>query len=594
MQGKIVLNKLPQELVNQIAAGEVIERPASIVKELIDNSIDANAKRIQIKISNGGIDLIEVSDDGIGIPKENIGNVFDTHTTSKISSLEDLNNLLTMGFRGEALSTIVAVSKVKLLSKYSEEEIANEVVFKDSGEKVVKSAAREGGTLVSVENIFGNIPARRKFLKSAQTEYKKILEVLIPYFLIYPNIHFTLIKDSRVILDLVNIPNSKSNSVEKERLNTLLKEEYVSRMLKVFFDGGGTKISGFVAHPSDHQRKATNQYVFVNRRPIKDMGISRAVYQGMDRYIPHGDKVSFILLIDINPNLVDINVHPRKEEVRFLNPFRVYSSVEEAVRKAVESVTSFKVENRAFNVSDTPKSKIYASRDISFAKNRGSSVQESLLFSKEALSEISYREYVQHKQSNDELSIRNIFQVFNKYIVIEFNEDILWIVDQHAAAERITFEKLKKSKKESFELQKLLVPFEIEMSEVEIAGMEELKEFFTELGFEYEIKNGKVHILCTPVEFVNADFKKIFEEIFALSDDIRNISKEILRLKEDIYATMACHGSVRSGQILRREEMVDIYKKIIECENPYSCPHGRPVVWKMKLSEIDMNFERTY
>lgn len=598
MQERIVLNKLPQELVNQIAAGEVIERPASVVKELIDNSIDANAKKVQIKIVNGGMDLIEVSDDGIGIPKENIGNVFDAHTTSKISSLEDLNNLLTMGFRGEALSTIVAVSKVKLISKYMQEEIANEIFFKDSGEKILRSAAREGGTVVTVENIFGNIPARRKFLKSAQTEYKKILEILIPYFLVYPNIHFTLIKDSKIVYDLPAIQNSKPNSVEKERLNTLLKEEYVSRMLKVFFDGGGTRISGFVAHPSDHQKKASNQYIFVNRRPIKDMGISRAVYQGMSRYIPHGEKVSFVLLLDIKPDLVDVNVHPRKEEVRFLNPFRVYSAVEESVRKAVENATSYRIENRDFGVSTIPQSKVYAPRDISFGKSRGSSVQESLLFSKEALSQSSYESNTHvedfRTQENTPSSIRNIFQIFNKYIVIEFDEEVLWIVDQHAAAERITFEKLKKNQKVNLELQKLLVPFEIEMSEIEIIGMEELREFFTKIGFEYEIQDNKVYISSAPVEFIKTDFKRFFEEIFSLSDDIRNISKEILRLEEDIYATMACHGSVRSGQLLRREEMIDIYKKLIDCENPYSCPHGRPAVWKMKLSEIDMNFERTY
>ncbi|PKN02799.1 hypothetical protein CVU76_02105 [Candidatus Dojkabacteria bacterium HGW-Dojkabacteria-1] len=598
MQERIVLNKLPQELVNQIAAGEVIERPASVVKELIDNSIDANAKKVQIKIVNGGMDLIEVSDDGIGIPKENIGNVFDAHTTSKISSLEDLNNLLTMGFRGEALSTIVAVSKVKLISKYMQEEIANEIFFKDSGEKILRSAAREGGTVVTVENIFGNIPARRKFLKSALTEYKKILEILIPYFLVYPNIHFTLIKDSKIVYDLPAIQNSKPNSVEKERLNTLLKEEYVSRMLKVFFDGGGTRISGFVAHPSDHQKKASNQYIFVNRRPIKDMGISRAVYQGMSRYIPHGEKVSFVLLLDIKPDLVDVNVHPRKEEVRFLNPFRVYSAVEESVRKAVENATSYRIENRDFGVSTIPQSKVYAPRDISFGKSRGSSVQESLLFSKEALSQSSYESNTQIQNFSTQdvtpSSIRNIFQIFNKYIVIEFDEEVLWIVDQHAAAERITFEKLKKNQKVNLELQKLLVPFEIEMSEIEIIGMEELREFFTKIGFEYEIQDNKVYISSAPVEFIKTDFKRFFEEIFSLSDDIRNISKEILRLEEDIYATMACHGSVRSGQLLRREEMIDIYKKLIDCENPYSCPHGRPAVWKMKLSEIDMNFERTY
>lgn len=602
MHNKVVLNKLSQDLVNKIAAGEVIERPASVVKELVDNSIDAGADRIAVKVVDGGIDLIEVSDNGMGIPRENLENVFDSHTTSKISSFDDLNNLLTMGFRGEALSTIVAVSKVKLLSKYTDDGIASEISFNDKGERVIKSSAREAGTVVSVENIFGNVPARRKFLKSSQTEYKKILEILVPYFLIYPNIHFSVIKDGKTVIDLKGNTSLKKHNIDKDRVKSLLKEEYVDRMLKVFFDGGGTKISGFIGHPSDHQKK-TIQYIFINGRPVRDNGIVRAVYQGMERYIPHGERVPFILLVEIRPDLVDVNVHPRKEEVRFLNPFRVYSAVEEAVKKAVSGATSYKVESREFFPTYTPSnnSKVYTPRDIHISSGKGSSVQDSLLFSKEALSESSYVGYEQKEKyiqssvkDSEDLSIRNIFQIFNKYIVLEFNEDILWIIDQHAAAERITFEKLKKSKKESIEQQKLLVPFEIEMSETELAGMEELKELFSETGFEYEIQNGKVYMYSTPVEFVNTDFKKFFAEIFALSDDIRNISKEIERLKEDIYATMSCHGSVRSGQSLHREEMLDIYKKLIKCDNPYSCPHGRPAVWKMKLSDIDMNFERTY
>jgi len=192
---KYVLNELSQDVVNKIAAGEVVERPASVVKELVDNSIDAGATKIQIKVVNGGIDLIEVSDNGSGIPKESLADIFKPHTTSKISSLEDLNNLLTMGFRGEALSTIVSVSDVVLSSKYIDSDSAFEIEYKEVNDFNIKKTARESGTVVTVKNIFANIPARRKYLKTAQTEYKKILDILYPYFLIYPNIHFTLIKD---------------------------------------------------------------------------------------------------------------------------------------------------------------------------------------------------------------------------------------------------------------------------------------------------------------------------------------------------------------------------------------------------------------
>lgn len=598
---KITLNTLPQDIVNQIAAGEVVERPASVVKELVDNSIDANSTKIQIKIENGGIDLIEVSDNGVGIPQENLGRVFMPHTTSKISSLEDLNTLLTMGFRGEALSTIQSVANVNLISKYIDSDVAGEILFKSVNDFSIKKAARESGTVVRVKNIFGNIPARKKFLKTAQTEYKKILDVLYPYFLIYPNIHFTVVKDSKTVIDLKEIKDSKENTVVKERVDEILKEDFVKRMLKVFYDGSGVKISGLTGHPSDHQKRSNHQYIFVNRRPIWDSGIVRAVLSGYERYIPHGERVPFLLLIDIRPDLIDVNVHPRKEEIRFLNPFRAYSAVEEAVKKALSTTMSYKLESEYKpSTTQTPslvntdfQGKRYKSKDISFKQTQSGSVRDSLLFSKEVLDDTSY---IKDDAQQDDLntSFRNIFQIFNKYIVIEFENETLWIVDQHAAAERITFEKLKDSKAIKSEQQNLLVPISIKFSEKEIVVLDELKGFFNDLGFEYLIQKEGIEILSTPVEFVGADFRKLFDEIFELSEDISYISKNIDRLREDILATISCHGSVRSGQSLHREEMIDIYKKLIKCENPYSCPHGRPAVWKLRLSDIDSNFERTY
>ena len=239
---KYVLNELSQDVVNKIAAGEVVERPASVVKELVDNSIDAGTTKIQIKVVNGGIDLIEVTDNGSGIPKESLADIFKPHTTSKLSSLDDLNNLLTMGFRGEALSTIVSVSDVVLASKYMDSDSAFEIEYRGINDFSIKKTARESGTVVTVKNIFANIPARRKYLKTAQTEYKKILDILYPYFLIYPNIHFTLIKDEKKVFDLINLPNTKAGDISKERVKEVLKGEFTDRMLKLFFNGNGIEI----------------------------------------------------------------------------------------------------------------------------------------------------------------------------------------------------------------------------------------------------------------------------------------------------------------------------------------------------------------
>ena len=599
-----ILNTLPQELVNQIAAGEVIERPASVVKELIDNSIDANSTKIQIRIENGGIDLIEISDNGVGIPQESLNEIFKSHTTSKISSLEDLNNLLTMGFRGEALSTILSVSQVELISKYEGSETASMITFRSFNDFDITKAARESGTVVSVKGLFEKIPARRKFLKTPQTEYKKILDILIPYFLIYPNIHFSVIKDSKLVIELPKILDSKPNSLEIERVKKVLKDEYIDRMIKVFYDGNGIKISGFTAHPSDHQKRYSNQYIFVNSRPIWDSGIAKAVLTGYERYIPFGEKVPYILLIDINPDQIDINVHPRKEEIRFLNPFRIYSSISEAIQRAISTVTTNRVESQFRSADFKPSSenifsqnsgKTYSSKDITFKPNQSNSVKDSMLFSQEVLNDTGYiKSNKDDKFLETNKRIRNIFQIFNKYLVIEFEDNSLWIMDQHAVAERITFEKLLNSKDVKLEQQNFLVPITLEYSINEITQFENLKDFFSQLGFKYNINNSLINIESVPVEFINADLKLLFDEVFALGDEKGDISKELNKLKDDILATMSCHTSVRSGQSLHREEMIDLYNKLIMCKNPYSCPHGRPAVWKLTLSELDSKFERTY
>ncbi len=594
------LNKLSPEIINQIAAGEVIERPASIVKELVDNSIDAQSTKIEIKVKNGGIDLIEVSDNGIGIPKENISSAFDSHTTSKIEKIEDLNTLLSLGFRGEALSTITSVSRVKLVSKFQSEDLGNEINYNENGKSLVKSAAKEQGTTVNVENIFYNIPARFKYLKTAQTEYRKIYELLLNYFLIFPNIHFILYKDGKIVVDTSLVPNSKAGEISEERVTKFLGSH---NFLKLFSDGAGIKINGYIAHPSTHKSKSSNSYIFLNNRPITDRGIMRAIYEGYSRYLPYGEKIDFIVNININPELVDVNVHPRKEEVRFENPFRIYSAIEEAVKHTLNKELSFENTNSSesklnensfssFRDRFNKPKKEYGQNNL-YLKNKSSSVKDTLLFSKELLKSSSSPEYDSFQQNNDHNDIVNIFQLFNKYIVVEFVNENLWIIDQHAAAERINFEKLSNNSKD-LDIQNFLVPVELSMKKEEILFLEENKKFFSDLGIQFDIKKEKILLKTVPVEFANSDFQKIFYEIFELEENLSLLKKNFKKLRDDVLATISCHTSVRSGQKLTRESMLDLYERLSKCENPYSCPHGRPAIWRLTLDEIDHNFERTY
>jgi len=614
------LNRLTAEVVNQIAAGEVIERPASVVKELVDNAIDAKAGKITIRINGGGMKMIEISDDGIGIPKENLDDIFEAHTTSKLRSIEDLNTLMSMGFRGEALSTITSIAKVTVVSKFEEDQIGYEIRFDENGKSEIKKSAREKGTSVKVEDLFYNIPARRKYLKSEQTEYRKIYELLAKYFLVYPNIHFVLEKDGKKVLDLPEVKDAKQGTVQLERVKDIFPDD---TGLAIFYDGSGISMNGYAAHPSLHGPKVMKQYVFINGRPITERGIVRAVYEGYSRYLPFGEKIPFVLNITIRPDLVDVNVHPRKEEVRFENAFRVYSAVQEAVQHTLEKALSYNSKTSDGNVNEVPSmvqnsfadmrsrftnkgngsgsNRSYmngGSGDISF-NNKASSVRDSLLFSKQAMEQSSMSLNPHNNEINEEkdiiggTSFTNIFQIFDKYIVIEFQDERLWVIDQHAAAERINFERISKNEKDKQNIQTLLVPQQLTFTQEEKLFLEEYMQFFKDLGFDYEITGNGIDLHTTPVEFT-FDIENMFREMFELADNPAILKQNFEKLRHDILATIACHTSVRSGKKLDRSEMISIFNELLKCQNPYSCPHGRPAIWKLTLDLIDKNFERTY
>lgn len=578
-----MIKKLSQEVVNQIAAGEVIERPSSVVKELLDNAIDSGADKIDVKIKGGGIKYIEVADNGSGVAKDDMKTVFEAHTTSKIQNLEDLNEILSMGFRGEALSTIVSVAQVSMVSKEKDSDYAYKVEGKGVEISKPQKTPRNVGTTVIVENLFKEIPARLKYLRAESTEYRKILEILIPYFLIYPNIHFTFEHNSRSIH---NLPKVSDLSL---RIPKVLKSDFTQDMLPLFFDGEGMKISGYVAKPKYFFNKTIPQYIFINKRPIFDKGIAKAVSEGFQGYIPEGKKVPFVLNLEIKTSLVDVNVHPKKEEVRFMNPFRVYVGVEDAVKQALSNYSKEETSTPTQEFRDKP-------REINYKKESKYNVSSGLKFSEQLLKEKEIRREPKQVEAQDLFqkeqtyeSDQNYYQIFNKFIIVEYEKEV-WILDQHAASERIYYEKITKHfENDSVDVQNLLIPVEIKLSDIEALFIKENKKVFQSFGFTLQVNENVVEISQVPSVLVSSDYENFFKDLVSEFDT----KKDIEKFKKHMISVMACHASVRAGQKLDFLEMKNIVRDLKQCENSTTCPHGRPIIWKISEKELDKKFDRT-
>jgi DNA mismatch repair protein MutL len=586
------IHKLDQTIINQIAAGEVVERPASVVKELVENSIDAGAKNITVRLQKGGIDKIEVIDDGAGMTVDDLDMAVEPHATSKIENLEDIVNVDTLGFRGEALSSISSVSKVSITSKSDESsESVGYVIHVEGGHKKQPTkTSRDIGTTVSVENIFYNIPARHKFLKTERTEYRKVLDIFQPITLANPNVHFVLEHNGKEIYNLPSIKDSDRGSVHPQRVSQLIKD---TQFLPVFYDGEGITVGGYVAHPKHFAKRVSDQYIFVNGRSIWDNGIAKSVTLGANRFIPEGNRLPFVICINIQPKLVDVNVHPRKLEVRFANPYRVFSAVEDAVRSAFSNISKNEAVSEREAVFRLPQeddrqtpTKHMESRADLFRSGRELDVDESLEFSRMILQDSGGKPY-----GNSNLVVQ---QFLNRYLVTEKEGD-LWIVDQHAAAERIRFEKLlSEYDGKGVESQSLLVPQELKLSQSDKEFIEENRRAFKWLGFEFDEDK---RLKSLPNILSGSDPVSLVKEILESLKDVEDFDSkdQILsgKYRDSVIATMACHSSIRANRKISGEESRRLVEDLLECENSYSCPHGRPIVWKLSPSEIDKHFNRT-
>jgi len=611
MSQKIIT--LSKQLANQIAAWEVVERPLSVVKELIENSLDAGATELYIWLENGWIDLIEVRDNGVWIPKDDVALALEKYTTSKISSLQDLYEVMTFGFRWEALASISSVSEFTLKSK-TEAEVSWLQLFTAGGDtQNTSDCSQDRGTIVRVENLFFNTPARLNYLKKPRTEYAKILEYVQKVSLAYTDVSFTLTHDSKQIFSF-----SAHESV-KERAYAIYGNDFSENMLDISYEFDGIKITGYITDPKISFPNKNRQSLFVNKRVISSPIIFKSVSDAYNRFIPHGNHPGYILFIDIDPTVVDVNVHPRKLEVRFANESSVFRSVYHGIKNVLEGVSlseeSPLSENPRFNQgahvgswfsqkfsSESSQTNQYYTWSGTKFKNYSpykdvtpNPAQAWIAFSKEVLSSWSVDSsawWNSPERQNTDLREtplgRIIGQCHNAYIIVE-TPDGIKILDQHALAERVIYERLASNSYEP-QTQGLLWWISMSLTIAEKDSLDNAYDLFATMWFDIEILSG-VNVMINGVpDFISKqDIEKVFKKILSDIGDVWSQSLDEVRHK--IWAYTACRSAIKFWDPLSIFEM---NKLLFDASLDYSatCPHGRPVVFDMNLDELQKKYER--
>lgn len=585
---------LDAHLVNKIAAGEVIERPASVAKELIENALDAGATKIELFVEGGGERRLCVADDGEGMTQEDLLLAIQRHTTSKISSEDDLYNIRTLGFRGEALASIVEVSKTVITSKSDESPEGVQVEIEGGRVLSVKAAGRARGTTVDVRELFFNVPARRKFLKSQKTEFFHTVRVVKRFALAYPNVHFRLEHDRKNVLDL-----PPGNDL-RQTIAQLYTPELARALLDVHTAIPGITVRGLVSPLQIVRSDRTEQFLFVNGRFVKDTQINYAISQAYESALK-GDQHPYIFLfIEIDPRAVDVNVHPQKAEVRFAEPIKVQAVVKQAITKALTSAHAVPRLEKALTLPGEHPSPVgHYERGAGGEGPAHSRTREPIpsLIAKQ-LDLRHELEVLRQAATAPEPapSFRVLGQLHGTYILVQ-TESGLEIIDQHIAHERILYEKfLAQLREHKVIRQRLLIPITIEMppdkAELLAAHLKDLDE---RLGIGIEHFGGGTFILrdwpqVLTSEWSKTEFTETIERLLAVLEQEAEPSLE--ELAKTLAARVACEAAVVKNKPLRPEEMTELIRQLKQTQNPYSCPHGRPIVLAYSLEELEKRFGR--
>ena len=573
---------LPEDLRNKISAGEVIERPASVVKELLENSIDAGATEITVVVEKGGHQLIQVRDNGHGITVDGLMQAFLRYTTSKISKVDDLFKIRTLGFRGEALASIASVSEINVSSSV-DESAGYQMDLVNGVTDAIKAAPPIGGTEITVRNLFYNTPARKKFLKSATTEFRQIVKMLRRFGLDFPEVSFQLMHNDKTILNLT--PESL-----EERIIALTDPSYRDQLLPVNMIKGDYNISGFVGTLNLVRGRPGEQYLFVNRRFIQNRLLNSAVYAAYESLVKRGEYPFSLLNLVLPPDQLDVNVHPRKIEVRFTDEWRIYHVVKSAVREALASI-----------LATIPSFEQHVGQMVTFGKEIDPNQrQEPLWFTPAKQSESGAdlqraKEYVSNlaDQKEEATAIEGsiMWQVHDKYIISQINSGLV-IIDQHVAHERVLFEDaLLAFDSTPLSAQTLLFPEILEFSTDEYSVLLDILPYLEKLGFRMK-ENGQNKILleAIPSDMGWGNENSVIRDI--IDHYVANREKSSSYV-ENLAASFACHAAVKAGDSLTIEEMQVLVNRLFATKHPYYCPHGRPIIVQLSLEELDQRFERS-
>jgi DNA mismatch repair protein MutL len=633
--GKIHL--LENNLIDKIAAGEVVERPASVVKELLENSIDAGATALTVEIRDGGISFIRITDNGKGIPKDEIRTAFMRHATSKLYAFEDLEDILTLGFRGEALSSIASVADVEMITRTAEDNEGTKIEL--SGGKVVDEmpSAAEVGTIFTVKNLFYNTPARRKFLKKPATESGYVAEVVNRIALGHPHIAVKYINNGNVMLQ-----TSGNNDLRTVMLYIYGKEQ-ASKMVEVELKRDGYSLKGLTCKSELSRANRSYESFFINGRYVKSGVVSSAAEEAYKGRLMTGKFPVFAFNLTVPKNTVDVNVHPTKLEVRFSDEDFIYNLVYDAVTKAfkdkelIPSVTWDKPEkkeeakpkaeqtkldvddNFKYNAPVKEKKAVRLAEDLSASTEempKGKSVSDivNALYGNEpkvtaeektaepqprATFEVKPEPIVKEKVKEEKAVKRERFfthykivgQVFNTYWIVE-QDDKMYMIDQHAAHERVLYERLTKKMTEGDSVSQLLLqPIAVRLTEAEKAVVEENRELLESFGYEIEeLGPNACALRAVPCVFDSPTNASFFTDIV---DILKSKSiKSIYETKLDAIATMSCKAAVKGNNKLSFSEAKALIEQMLELENPFNCPHGRPTVIEMSKYEVEKKFKR--
>jgi DNA mismatch repair protein MutL len=585
---------LPENVINKIAAGEVIDRPSSVVKELVENSIDAQADRITVHLKDGGKTLIQVIDNGVGMAEEDAIMSFQRHATSKIRTFRDIERIHSLGFRGEALASIAAVSRVEL-STILRGGIEGTSIHIDGG--VIRKLEKTGGnpgTSISVKNIFYNTPARRKFLKADHTEYRHTLSIMNRFTLAYPAIGFTLFHDGHEVFNLKPAPLDV-------RIGDVLGKRTGENLIAIDDDNAVARLSGYIGNLDIMRKSRNDQYLFVNQRYIVDRTLNFAVSSAFGDAIPKGAYPLYVIFLDIAPDRVDINVHPTKTEAKFLEQQMLFTIMRGAVKRALTSdsavpelgthartdssgfkrfetsiaveIKNFRAEQIGIDFDDTTSSSGFALQpedpkrlispfSISPAPARSEEPKESVL----------------------------VWQLHNKYILSQIKSGLI-VIDQHVAHERILYEKAKKSfEQKEGASQQLLFPQTVDLSVEDFDYLMDILPFLAKLGFQIKGFGGRTIV----IEGVPSGMRVGSEDRILLDilDEYKKKLNTEIDIRERVAKSFSCRSAIMAGERLTSATMNALIDQLFACENPYYCPHGRPVMVTISIDELDKRFDR--